>query len=69
MVPVVVQPVTRPEALVPGAGVFQPPLLLSPRPPLIDDFDDDRLAVDVDVRAMYKALRVTIEPFYVPRLI
>jgi hypothetical protein len=52
-----------------GAGFFSEPLLLGERPPLVDDFANDTLATTVEVRAMMKVVRVTIESLLVPRMI
>jgi hypothetical protein len=66
MAPVVV---VKSQSLAPGPGFFQETLLMSDRPPLVDDFRNDSLATTVDVRAMMKVVRVTIESLLVPRMI
>ena len=59
-----------------GAGLdvlqkepIQLPHLLSNRPPTVDDFFNDEVSVDVDVRAMMSTVKITIESSPAPRLL
>jgi hypothetical protein len=69
MAPAVVVQVASTAAIVPGPGFFQEPIVTSARPPLVDDFQNDALALTVDVRAMMKVVRVTVESLLVPRML
>ena len=69
MVPVVVVPVSDPSELTLGPGYFQPQSLTQPRPPLVGDFTNDALATTVEIRAMMKVLRITIERLHIPRMV
>jgi hypothetical protein len=69
MVPVVVVPVSDPSELTLGPGFFQPPLLMKSRPPLVGDFTDDALATTVEVRAMMRVVKITVERLQIPRMI
>jgi hypothetical protein len=68
MVPVVVIHVPTPMDLT-APGFIQLPHLLSNRPPTVDDFFNDEVSVDVDVRAMMSTVKITIESSPAPRLL
>jgi hypothetical protein len=48
-------------------GFFPKERLMSETPPLLKDFLDDRLAVDLKFRAMRRVIRIRMDDFFVPR--
>jgi hypothetical protein len=50
-----------------GTGFFPKELLLSDAPPLLQDFHDEQLGVDVKVRSMRKVIRIRVDDFFLPR--
>src|SRR5712692_1665171 len=48
-------------------GFFQRDLLMSDAPPLLPDFLNDGIAVDVKLRPMRKVVRARVDEFFVPR--
>jgi len=69
MVPAVLARVVNQADAVPGQGFIAPELVFADRPPTVDDFLDDSLSVSVPIRAMLKAVRISVETSFVPRLI
>lgn len=69
MVPAIITPVASQQQVVPGEGFFKPDLLFGPRPPIVDDMLDSTFSIDVEVRAVLKAVKVTAELLFVPRLL
>ena len=48
-------------------GFFGRELVMSAKPPLLKDFLDDRVMLDVKIRAMRKVIRIGIDEFFIPR--
>jgi len=69
MVPAVVVHCSNEAECCPGPGMFQPSVLFATRPPVIDDFFDDTLAMSVDIRAVLKMVKITTEVSLVPRML
>lgn len=68
MVPAVIMPIADRADLAPP-GSISADLLMSDRPPTIDDFFNDDLSISVEVRAMLTQVRITAEMLPVPRLL
>jgi hypothetical protein len=69
MVPVVIAPAASQKELDLGSGFIPVSELMGPRPPVIDDFSDSSLSLDVEVRATLKSVKVTCEVLDVPRML
>lgn len=69
MVPALVWPAATQDEVVLGPDFVLPATLFGARPPTIDDFFDNALSADVEVRAIFKAVKITIEDLFVPRLL
>lgn len=66
MIPAVVARIPKPHDLAPPNLL---PHIVSARPPTIDDFLDDAVSVDAEVRSTMTSVKITIETSIVPRLL
>ncbi|HEY2031317.1 MAG TPA: hypothetical protein VGH20_19135 [Myxococcales bacterium] len=69
MVPAVITHVAAQKDVAPEPGFIPEPILFGARPPTIDDFFDNTLSSDIEVRAILKAVKITAEVSIVPRLL
>lgn len=46
--------------------VFTPTALLQPRPPLLKDFDDERLTLEMPLQRQRKVIRISADDFMIP---
>ena len=69
MVPAVIAHVADPKDLDLGPGFVSASVLMGPRPPTVDDFFNNSVSMDVDVRATLKAVKITAEVSDIPRML
>lgn len=68
MVPVALAKIQNPNELA-QPGSVQLDAMLGPRPPLVDDFWEEKLSHTVEVRSYARVVKITAEVLTVPRLI